>query len=620
MEHRTRWPVVLALVLAATPAHAQAPADADPASLPAAVPADAPPTDADARADAEDDEHREDSALNASRSRTLRGLANRIGEVEEEIAVTRRELRRAKDAVVRKEAEELVENLEGKLAELRRSFRGLATGLDLESIGRSPDDAIAWDSEASELLKPILRELREATKRPREIEKQRVRVTHFEERLPRIEQAIARVSRELAGAGPGRERQELKEARASLIEMRREVADQLQLAKARLAELQDNRESLVESTSNIVSAFFRSRGLNFFLALATFIGMFLLLRLLHRVISARLQQRQEAEGGIALRVFDLIAYAGTALTAVVGMLAVLYTAGDWVLLTLVVLLLAGVLWGARNWVPQLWEEIKLLLDIGSVRQGERLVFDGVPWRVESLQLVTALENPAFAHLQTDLKHRGVENGNALPNYHYRDDSRLLWGAIGEFAVGMVRLFYPTDQDVQSDTELQAWMRELASPEGCAIKGMPNDGALNTRLELSEFLTQTIYICSAQHASVNNGQYDLFGFVPNVPGHMLSPAPTTHDALGEEYVARALPYKKASEEQIGFTEVLSAATKMPLGKYARSFFSGDAAVHDHVARFQTRLREVGQAIDVRNSRLEVPYTYMHPKTVAQSIEI
>ncbi len=225
-----------------------------------------------------------------------------------------------------------------------------------------------------------------------------------------------------------------------------------------------------------------------------------------------------------------------------------------------------------------------------------------------------------AHLQTDLRARGVEDGNALPNYHYRDDSRLLWGAIGEFIAGMVRHLYKSDADVREDFELQAWLAVLAAPDGCNIEGMPNDGALNTRLELADFLTQIIYISSAQHASVNNGQYDLFGFVPNVPGHMLSPAPSTKDPLSEEFVARSLPYKRASEEQIGFTEVLSAPTKMPLGGYAKTFFDGDPAVHEHIARFQARLRSVGQAIDARNARLEVPYTYMHPKTVAQSIEI
>jgi hypothetical protein len=248
---------------------------------------------------------------------------------------------------------------------------------------------------------------------------------------------------------------------------------------------------------------------------------------------------------------------------------------------------------------------------------------GVAGSVELMSRVWKDYDWEEANLRTELRGRGVEDVSALPDYHYRDDSRLLYGAIGEFVSGIVRHFYRSDEAVQQDDEIQAWLRELAekgSAGGGGVRGLPNGGALHTRIELVKFLTQVIFTCSAQHASVNNGQYDLFGFVPNVPGHLLEAAPTSRDPMSEEQVARALPYKAASEEQIGFTEVLSAPTERPLGHYEASFFDGDERIHEHVARFQKRLEAVGEMIDARNARLTVPYTYLHPRGVAQSIEI
>jgi hypothetical protein len=248
---------------------------------------------------------------------------------------------------------------------------------------------------------------------------------------------------------------------------------------------------------------------------------------------------------------------------------------------------------------------------------------GVAGSLELMARIWKDYNWQEANLNVDLQRRGVEDASALPNYHYRDDSRLLYGTIGEFVSGIVRHFYRSDEDVQHDTELRAWLRELAEKEdagGAGVRGLPNGGELLTRLELVEFLTQIVFTCSAQHAAVNNGQYDLFGFVPNVPGHLLEPPPTNRDPMTEEQVVRALPYKKASEEQIGFTEVLSTPTKLPLGQYPASFFDGDRQIHEHVARFQNRLQAVGEMIDGRNARLKVPYTYLHPRGVAQSIEI
>ena len=46
-----------------------------------------------------------------------------------------------------------------------------------------------------------------------------------------------------------------------------------------------------------------------------------------------------------------------------------------------------------------------------------------------------------------LKERGVDDPKKLPNFHYREDSLKLWGAIAEFVKEVLSAYYHSDGDV-----------------------------------------------------------------------------------------------------------------------------------------------------------------------------
>ena len=57
-------------------------------------------------------------------------------------------------------------------------------------------------------------------------------------------------------------------------------------------------------------------------------------------------------------------------------LIVLYVTGDWLLLGLALLILAGIAIGLKNIFPQFLAEAKLLLNLGAVREGEMVTYEG----------------------------------------------------------------------------------------------------------------------------------------------------------------------------------------------------------------------------------------------------
>jgi small-conductance mechanosensitive channel len=95
------------------------------------------------------------------------------------------------------------------------------------------------------------------------------------------------------------------------------------------------------------------------------------------------------------RLFDVLFAVFSVLFAVLAIVLVFFAVGDWVLLGLVVLILAAAVLTAKDAIPKFVDDARMLLNLGPVREGERITYDGVPWVVEDLTFFTILRNPAL---------------------------------------------------------------------------------------------------------------------------------------------------------------------------------------------------------------------------------
>jgi len=93
-----------------------------------------------------------------------------------------------------------------------------------------------------------------------------------------------------------------------------------------------------------------------------------------------------------VRLVDVVYFVLVGGVAIFAALLVLYVAGDWVLLGLALLFLLGLAWASKNAIPQFFEQIRLLLNLGTVREQERVVYYGLPWRVTRLSIYSVLRN------------------------------------------------------------------------------------------------------------------------------------------------------------------------------------------------------------------------------------
>jgi arachidonate 15-lipoxygenase len=221
-------------------------------------------------------------------------------------------------------------------------------------------------------------------------------------------------------------------------------------------------------------------------------------------------------------------------------------------------------------------------------------------------------------LPISFEQRGVSDPQRLANYAYRDDSKLYWEAITRWVQAYLDIYYKSDQDIQSDFELQAWIRELTSKDGGRVQGLPAPQEL-TKAKLVEIITFVIYTCSVQHAAVNFPQYDHMSYVPNMPLAGYRPAPTSVDEkIEDEDYLEMLPPMDMAELQMNLGYLLGTVHYTQLGQYASGHFK-DPRVAQPLCSFQQNLAQIGEQIQIRN--LSRPkYETLLPQGVPQSINI
>ena len=149
-----------------------------------------------------------------------------------------------------------------------------------------------------------------------------------------------------------------------------------------------------------------------------------------------------------------------------------------------------------------------------------------------------------ANIKENTKKRGVDDPNLLPGYHFRDDGILVWNAIESYVTEIIDIFYKSDADVKEDTEVQNWANDVHFNAFPGYYGA-SDGhgfpeRMETRADLILYCTLIMFTGSAQHAAINFGQFDIYGYAPNSPFTLRKPPPSKKGVSTFETILDSLP--------------------------------------------------------------------------------
>ncbi|XP_066444649.1 polyunsaturated fatty acid lipoxygenase ALOX15B-like [Eleutherodactylus coqui] len=221
-------------------------------------------------------------------------------------------------------------------------------------------------------------------------------------------------------------------------------------------------------------------------------------------------------------------------------------------------------------------------------------------------------------LPEHIKARGLES---IPNYFYRDDGQMIWEAMERFVSNMVQHYYKSDESVWTDPELQAWVAEICEKGFLSNESSGIPSSLETVSSLVRYLTMVIFRCSAQHAAVNSGQFDFYAWMPNGPPSIKSPPPTAKGVTTIQSILDALPDVKTTTTSVVSVWQLSKEPQdqRRLGCYPDEHFTEETP-QIFIKEFQEKLSEISKIINERNQTRSLPYHYLDPKVIENSVSI
>lgn len=294
------------------------------------------------------------------------------------------DLRRRADAITR------------DIQQLRKTLETIATGSADTSLfvteQSGMDTDTDWRQDLTLIAQPVIDSLKELTEKPRRLKELNDQIDLHQQELDAAQTALNNMQSPLA-LKPGGELGESLGRLEQLWSGRRDDArSSIEIARFHIADLQGDKP-IAQTIFNSLLDFITGRGLTLLIAAVAAGAVWFSVRFLLRGYQATISNADSHEGRTRYR---LAAYSVHALTFVLSLIAVFvvfYERGDVLLLGLLILLMFGLALGIRHLLPQYLAEARLLLNIGAMREAERISYRGLPWRVEAINMNTVLRNP-----------------------------------------------------------------------------------------------------------------------------------------------------------------------------------------------------------------------------------
>ncbi len=336
-----------------------------------------------------------------TRSEQLNEIRNNINSVTEKRKELQNTLKKLTDP---EEIEEVSEHIE-QLTTQRRDFIALFEQTSLGGIDTSRFVAIKkedeatqtynWQQELIQIVQPLFNEMRRMTDKARKRDQLREEKQELEELLSLAYEGFNHLE---ALPEEALEPQSLEAVLILKEDWQERIATlerQEQIIRLKLQDLSGNEHILIKLKNNTL-LFLKGRGLTLLTALlASTLFYYLFSTIATRFISIYEEKRQRAIS-FKWRLSLLIYHALVAILTLATFLLTLHSFGDTVLFGLSILILLTLLLSFSKVLPSYVQKLRIFLNLGRARESERLIYNGIPWEVESIHLYSVyLINPAL---------------------------------------------------------------------------------------------------------------------------------------------------------------------------------------------------------------------------------
>lgn len=324
---------------------------------------------------------------------TLNSLIGLQASMRADIDKLHSQLEAAQSVQDKKEIQKQIDKLDADLQATNRNLREIAAGADIDTLRVTEEKPFNFQEELFSLIRPALKEMKDMTSHVRAKSDLKERIAYYREKLPVTQRAVENITRLLENTDDAALQKILQGVLDDWKKQLTYIQGELQSAELQLTKLEQSEETLAQASQSYLKSFFQQRGLYLTQALLVVIVILLVSRLSYRAMVRLIPGYRAEHRSFRLRLLDLMHRILTTLLAILGPMVVFYVVEDWVLFSVGILILIGIGLTLRNALPRYWQQIQLFLNVGSVREGERIYLDGLPWRVKQINIFSILENP-----------------------------------------------------------------------------------------------------------------------------------------------------------------------------------------------------------------------------------
>ena len=288
-----------------------------------------------------------------------------------------------------------VKKLEERYNKLKLNLISVITNIKMDEIQKDElNKKRDYLQEAQELLGPAFDTIQRISERPRKIESLRKELQVYQEKLAITQLAIKNIevvksSTEFAYLMPDIE-EFLGDATYNVNDLSQEFTLKIDRINRELSELTKDDQTLLGAATELSKEFFSNKGKHLGIAFLLFVFTMWLLTVLKNIVILKMLKK-----GTVVWIYKPI-HALYGLITFIFALSVsitsLYVMGDWVLVTIIVLMISAVLWGSKSYIHKYLAEGRLILNLGTIKEGELVIFRGIPWKVKNINFVTIFEN------------------------------------------------------------------------------------------------------------------------------------------------------------------------------------------------------------------------------------
>ena len=323
-------------------------------------------------------------------------LQKTLSEKEKEKKTLGRKLRTVKDETTKEQLTQELLSAEDIISGMREEIVKSATGGS--KIFREQvvvNEEFDWKKDLELLFQPFLDQLRDITEHPRLIEKTGSEIVYWQKRQQELQQAAENLDNNIAIIENPALKKEVQALRKSTGSRLNSAQQKLALLENELVALKTAKSPIWSTITDIFINIISEILLHFLVALLAAFLAYQAVKLLSVLIIAVLPKNKKGDHKFAHRTITVGRFLLGGIITIITYFIVLYSFAEWLLLVLSLLVIASLILGLRETLPRYLVEAKTLLNMGSIRHGERVIYNGLPWRISRLGVHTQLNNSAL---------------------------------------------------------------------------------------------------------------------------------------------------------------------------------------------------------------------------------